>query len=364
MSQKLKLIFSGGGTGGHIFPAVAIAREFQKRNEGVEILFVGALGKMEMEKVPAEGFKIIGLPVEGLLRSFSVKNFKIIFKAIDSYFKAKRIIREFNPTAVIGTGGFASLPITVAATRLGLPVFAWEGNGFAGLTNKLLKKSAKRIFCGFDGMDEQFPYKNWVHSGNPIRQEILEKANKKEAAQHFALNPDKSIVFVTGGSLGARSINEAVQASLKTWTDNGIQIIWQTGKNFQPTQIPDGVWNSAFLKEMHLAYSCADLVISRSGATSVSEIMAVGIPAIFVPSPNVTDDHQTKNALKATQHGGAILIKDNELKEKLTHQVVDLLTRNDELQNMRSQLLKHSKPRATQEIVNQILKDLNHESVL
>lgn len=361
MKKPLKLIFSGGGTGGHIFPAVAIAREFQHRFENVEILFVGALGKMEMEKVPAEGFKIIGLPVEGLVRSLSFKNIKIIFKAITSYLKAKKIIEDFRPDAVIGTGGFASLPITIAATRMMVPVFAWEGNGFAGLTNKLLKKTAKRIFCGFDGMDNQFPYKNWIHSGNPIRQEILLKSDKKTAAAFFGLNPNQPIVFVTGGSLGARSINEAVNSSLEIWSQNNIQVIWQTGKNYQVQQTPTGVWVSPFLKEMHLAYSCADLVISRSGATSVSEIMAVGVPAIFVPSPNVTDDHQTKNAEKATQHGGGILIKDSVIKSTLTNQVVDLLGKSDELFRMKTQLLKHAKPRATEEIVNQIIKDLNRE---
>ena len=361
MSKPLKLIFSGGGTGGHIFPAVAIAREFQNRFSDVEILFVGALGKMEMEKVPSEGFNIVGLPVEGLLRSASVKNIKIVFKAITSYLKAKKIIEDFQPDAVIGTGGFASLPITVAATRLGVPVFAWEGNGFAGLTNKLLKKTAKRIFCGFDGMDSQFPYQNWIHSGNPIRQEILEKTDRNTAVAFFGLDPSKPIVFVTGGSLGSRSINEAVESSINTWKEQGIQVIWQTGKNYTAMNTPDGIWVSAFLKEMHLAYSCAYLVISRSGATSVSEIMAVGVPAIFVPSPNVTDDHQTKNAEKATQYGGGLLIKDSEIKSKLTNQVVDMLKNNDELSRMRTQLLNHAKPRATQEIVDQILKDLNRE---
>ena len=361
MSKPLKLIFSGGGTGGHIFPAVAIAREFQHRFSQVEILFVGALGKMEMEKVPAEGFNIVGLPVEGLIRSTSVKNVKIIFKAISSYLKAKKIIEDFRPDAVIGTGGFASLPITIAATRLGVPVFAWEGNSFAGLTNKLLKKTAKRIFCGFDGMDFQFPYNNWIHSGNPIRQEILEKTDKNSAVEFFGLDATRPIVFVTGGSLGARSINEAVESSIGIWQKEGIQVIWQTGKNYQYTQSSTGIWVSAFLKEMHLAYSCADLVVSRSGATSVSEIMAVGVPAIFVPSPNVTDDHQTKNAEKATQYGGGILIKDTEIKSKLANQVVDMLKNNDELKNMRTQLLNHAKPKATQEIVNQILKDLNRE---
>lgn len=361
MSKPLKLIFSGGGTGGHIFPAVAIAREFQNRFSDVEILFVGALGKMEMEKVPSEGFNIVGLPVEGLLRSASLKNIKIIFKAINSYLKAKKIIEDFRPDAIVGTGGFASLPITVAATRLGVPVFAWEGNGFAGLTNKLLKKTAKRIFCGFDGMDAQFPYHNWIHSGNPIRQEILKKTDRNTAVAFFGLDPSKPIVFVTGGSLGARSINEAVESSINTWKKHGIQVIWQTGKNYTAVNTPEGVWVSPFLKEMHLAYSCADLVISRSGATSVSEIMAVGVPAIFVPSPNVTDDHQTKNAEKATQYGGGLLIKDSEIKSKLTNQVVDMLENNDELSRMRTQLLNHAKPRATQEIVDLILKDLNRE---
>lgn len=353
-------IFTGGGTGGHIFPAIAIANELKKEQPDARILFVGALGKMEMEKVPQAGYEIQGLPVEGLKRSFSLENFKIAFKAIQSYFKARKLLQKFNPKWVVGTGGYASLPVCLAATHMNIPVYAWEGNAFAGLTNKIISKRAKTIFCGFPGMEVQFKYKNWVHSGNPIRTEILQRTERKQACEIFQLNPDQKIIFITGGSLGARSINFAIASLLPFFQENNIQIIWQTGKFYKhPNEPKPGEFIAEFIQRMDLAYSCADLVISRSGALSVSEILATGVPAVFIPSPNVTDDHQTFNARQAEQGQGSILLKESkQLHEELKTAIQNLIFDVEKLRLMRENQLKAARPKATEFIIQTIL---NHE---
>lgn len=352
------IIFTGGGTGGHIFPAVAIANAFKMQNPELHIQFIGALGKMEMQRVPEAGYPIIGLPVRGLIRSITFKNVWVIYNALSSYYKARKILKEFKADIVIGTGGFASLPVCLAAARLGIPLFIWEGNGFAGLTNKLLNKSAKRIYCGFDGMQAHFPLGNWIHSGNPIRQELLEPADTATALSYFGFTEKKPTVLVIGGSLGARSINEAVNFNIERWLDLGFMIIWQTGKSFQTTDKHPFLWSGPFITDMKYAYHLADVVISRSGALSVSEIMACGIPAVFVPSPNVTDDHQTKNAEKALQSGGAIVLKDKTVIEELGSAVIDLMSHPEQLKAMQESLLKAAKPDATTYIVNDILNHL------
>ena len=354
----MNLLFCGGGTGGHIFPAIALANEFNDRYPNCNIQFVGALGKMEMEKVPAAGYSIIGLPLQGLIRKLTLKNIPVFFKAIYSLFKARRIIRKFNTTAVIGTGGFASLPVCFAASQMNIPVFVWEGNGFAGLTNQIMKKRAKRIYCGFDGMDKQFPHGNWIHSGNPIRRELLSPVDPDKCYKFFGLSPEKPIIFITGGSLGAQSINQAIENSLEDLISKGYQIIWQTGKHYQKQNEKEGLWQAAFLNDMRLAYSIAHLVVSRSGALSVSEIMAMGIPAIFVPSPNVTDDHQTKNAEKATVNNGAVLIPDKHLDSELITRVNEILESPERQESMKTALLASAKPEATKHIVDDIIKQL------
>ncbi len=355
-----KYIFTGGGTGGHIFPAVAIANELKKAVPEASILFVGALGKMEMEKVPQAGFEIVGLPVEGLKRSFTIQNFKIAFKALQSYFQARKLLRKNQPKWVVGTGGYASLPVCLAATHMNIPVYAWEGNAFAGLTNKIISKRAKTIFCGFPGMEVQFKFGNWIHSGNPIRTEILQQAERKQACEFFHLNPDQKVLFITGGSLGARSINLAIASLLPYFREHQIQIIWQTGKFYKhPESSQSGEFISEFIQRMDLAYSCADLVISRSGALSVSEILATGVPAIFIPSPNVTDDHQTFNARQAEKGNGSILIKEsNQLEEELKKVIQQLIFNEEKLKSMRENQLKSARPHATEFIVKTIL---NHE---
>jgi UDP-N-acetylglucosamine--N-acetylmuramyl-(pentapeptide) pyrophosphoryl-undecaprenol N-acetylglucosamine transferase len=353
-----KIVFCGGGTGGHIFPAVAIADHFKTRYPEIEIQFIGALNKMEMKRVPEAGYPIIGLPVSGLIRSITIKNILIILNALRSYFKARTILKSFQPNLVIGTGGFASLPVCLAAAHLNIPLFIWEGNGYAGLTNKLLKKHARRIYCGFDDMDLHFPYKNWIHSGNPIREQLLQPIPKNESLHYFGFTEHHPTIFITGGSLGARSINEAVATNVQEWLSKGYQIIWQTGIHFQPSIKHPNLWSHAFLGDMIHAYNLADVVISRSGALSVSEIMACGIPAIFVPSSNVTDDHQTKNAEKACKTGGAILIPDNQLQTELPIQIASLLSDSQRLKTMSERLKLHAKPGATEAIVTDIIYHL------
>ena len=357
-TNKMNLIFSGGGTGGHIFPAVALANQFKSEYPNCNIQFVGALGKMEMERVPNAGFPITGLPIKGMIRKLAFKNLVVLCKAVYSVFKARRILRNFETTAVIGTGGYASLPVCYAASQMGIPVFVWEGNSFAGLTNQIMKKRARRIYCGFDGMDKQFPYGNWIHSGNPIRKELLKPNDKESSYSYFHFSPDKPTIFITGGSLGARAINNAIENSFEQWLKDGYQVIWQTGKSYDKQHNIPSLWQSVFLEDMRLAYSIADVVVSRSGALSVSEIMAMGVPAVFVPSPNVTDDHQTQNARKALETGGAVMLKDSELNEKLASTVKDLLNNPTKREKMRLSLQKASRPEATETIVNDIIANL------
>jgi UDP-N-acetylglucosamine--N-acetylmuramyl-(pentapeptide) pyrophosphoryl-undecaprenol N-acetylglucosamine transferase len=314
---------------------------------------------MEMEKVPLEGYRIIGLPIAGLIRSFSPRNMIVLYKSLKSYFISRKIIKDFKPNAVIGTGGFASLPICYAAGKMNIPVFVWEGNGYAGLTNKIMSKTAKKIFCGFGEMDEYFKYHNWIHSGNPIRKEITVKIDKKTACDFFGFDPLKPILFVTGGSLGARVLNESIEAGIQELEKNNIQVIWQTGNFYKtPKNLGKNIWANPFLRDMNLAYSCADVVVSRSGALSCSEIAAVGVPAILVPSANVTDDHQTKNALHVSKNGGALLLKDKDAKTQLIQMAIELLKNTEKQLQMKKALADTAKPNATITIVEEIEKFL------
>ncbi len=353
--KQYKFIISGGGTGGHIFPAVAIANEIQRVFPACEILFVGANNRMEMEKIPQEGFPIVGLDVAGLKRSLSPSNLIVLWKFIKSYFKARKLVKNFRPDCAIGTGGYASLPVMYAASQLGVKTAIWEGNGFPGLTNKVMSKRADLIFTGFPEMDRFFPADKTVFSGNPIRSGLLKLPNRDESVKHFGLNPHKSVLFVTGGSLGARSINECIQQNINTLNEAGVQLIWQTGKNFQAvTGEAKEIYAAPFIREMDKAFAAADVVISRAGAITISEIAVTGKPVILVPSPNVTEDHQTKNALQLTKRNAAIMVKDNQVLENLVPQALTLL-QNKELQNALSQQLRSiSKPNATMDIVHHI----------
>ena len=339
--RKIRAIISGGGTGGHIFPALSIANKLMELNPETEILFVGAEGRMEMEKVPAAGYKIIGLPIAGLQRNLSLSNLALPFKVLKSVRMAGKLIKEFKPDIAIGVGGYASAPLLWAAGRSGTPTLIQEQNGYAGLTNKILGKKAKSICVAYEGMERFFPADRIVMSGNPIRKEIAPATEdmKKEAYSFYGLDPKKKHIFVVGGSLGSRTLNNAMQK----WIDEGcpggkdIEVIWQCGKFYKAGvdkfmeeakskgKLVDGIIHSDFIQRMDLAYAAADIVISRSGASSVSELCAAEKAVIFVPSPNVAEDHQTHNAMALVRKDAAIMVKDAEAEEKLMKAACELM---------------------------------------
>ncbi|PCJ65703.1 MAG: undecaprenyldiphospho-muramoylpentapeptide beta-N-acetylglucosaminyltransferase [Bacteroidetes bacterium] len=360
MPNKLRVLISGGGTGGHIFPAIAIANEIKAQYPDSEIEFVGAKGKMEMEKVPAAGYKIHGLWISGLQRSLTPKNLSLPFKVISSLWNARKIIKRFEPHFAIGVGGYASGPLNYMASRMGVPVYLQEQNSFPGITNKLLKNAAKKICVAYDDMDRFFPKEKIVLTGNPIRQDILaSKSTRDEALEYFSLKKDKKTVLVVGGSLGARTVNEAIEANLSLLGDEDIQLLWQTGKNYQG-EFGQFAWGTRteFIQRMDLAYKVADVVISRAGAMSVSELSALGKATIFVPSPFVAEDHQTKNANSLVEKNAALLCKDVEAKDKLGKQVVALLKDNAQIEALQSEIIKLGLPRAAESIVKEIVTDL------
>ena len=320
--KKLKVILSGGGTGGHIYPAVATAEALVRRlgTEGVEVLFVGAKDKMEMEKIPALGYNIVGLPVAGLQRRLTLSNLALPFKLVGSMVKARRTLRSFRPDVVVGFGGYASGPVLKAAQKMGIPTLLQEQNSFAGVTNKLLAKRAERICVAYDGMERFFPKDKITLTGNPLRGSFGQAVDHAEALAHFGLRDDKPIVLIVGGSLGSRTLNDAVKAHLERIVAEGkIQLIWQNGKYYDAEMAAfcegkdmTGIWRGAFINRMDYAYEAASLVISRSGACSVSELCLVGKPTLFVPSPNVAEDHQTHNAMALVRVGAAEIVADKD----------------------------------------------------
>ena len=333
MQQSIRVIIAGGGTGGHIFPAVAIAKALKDKPSNIRVLFVGARGRMEMTKVPAAGFHIIGLPVAGLQRRVTWKNLLVPFQLISSMVIARNIIRRYQPNVVIGVGGYASGPVVYAAAILGVPTLIQEQNSYPGLTNRLLAKKAKKICVAYEGMEKYFDKSKIYLTGNPVRQDIISIEGKyDEAMTFFGLSADKPVLLVTGGSLGARTINEAVEKNLELFLDHHVQLIWQTGtayytKALELQSVLDrpGVYVNAFIDRMDLAYAAADLVVSRAGAIAVSELCAVKKPVILIPSPNVTEDHQTKNALALAHKHAAILIKDEDAASRLGTEVPGLI---------------------------------------
>ena len=360
--KKLRVIISGGGTGGHIFPALSIAAKLKEMNPSTEILFVGAEGRMEMEKVPAAGYEIKGLPIAGLKRSLSLSNLAVPFKVLKSVSMAKKILKEFKPDIVIGVGGYASAPLLWAAGRLGIPTLIQEQNGFAGLTNKIVGKKAKCICVAYENMERFFPADRIVLTGNPIRKEIVPctPEMKDEAMKFYGLDPQKKHIFVVGGSLGSRTLNEA----MKKWISEGlpggenVEIIWQCGKYYKK-QIDEfmagvsapGIIHSDFIQRMDLAYAAADIVISRSGASSVSELCAARKAVIFVPSPNVTEDHQTHNAMALVNKYAAMIIKDAEAGEKLMATACRLLDEPERIALLEKNIATLAKTNAAAEIV-------------
>lgn len=359
--KPYRIILSGGGTGGHIFPAIAIANEFKSRYADSDILFVGAEGKMEMTRVPEAGYKIIGLSIAGFKRSLSLSNLLLPFKMMNSYLKAKSIVKSFSPHAVIGTGGYASSPVLMAATQKKIPALIQEQNSYAGITNKQLASRVNKICVAYGGMEKYFPSDKISFTGNPVRKDIS-LADKKRALEFFGLSSGKKTLLVLGGSLGARSINESILAGLEKLTAAGIQIIWQAGKLYleefkQRTQGKNmkDVKLYDFLTQMDLAYAAADVVISRSGALSISELCLVGKPCILVPSPNVAEDHQTKNANALVVEHAALMVKDSE-REVLIDETLKLIYDEARCREFSSNMKKLAKPNATQDIVNEIEK--------
>lgn len=359
-----RVIISGGGTGGHIFPAVAIADELKRQFSDVDILFVGAEGKMEMEKVPQAGYKITGLPIVGLQRKLTLKNFVLPFKIIKSMMLARKTIKSFNPEVVIGVGGYASGPTLKTASMLGIPTLVQEQNSFAGKTNMLLAKKANTLCVAYDGMEKFFPKEKIVLTGNPVRLEVTQIEGKRnEAFQFYGLDNSKPTILVIGGSLGARTLNESLIEGIEKLKQQGIQVLWQCGKLYYDELINrlkekdmTGIHLTQFISRMDLAYALADVIISRAGAISVSELCLIHKPAILVPSPNVAEDHQTHNAMALVNKQAAILVKDIDAKSTLVDEAIKLIN-DKELQLKLSQnITQLGKPNATKDIVNEIIK--------
>lgn len=367
MLKPLKIIVSGGGTGGHIFPAIAIANAIKALRPDTEFLFVGAEGKMEMEKVPAAGFKIEGLWISGFQRKLTLSNLAFPFKVWSSLRKAKKILKTFKPDAVIGTGGFASGPMLQVAAKYGVTTLIQEQNSYAGVTNKILSKKVDRICVAYNGMEKFFPKEKIILTGNPVRQDILSMEGKRDRGlEQFGLDGSKKTILVIGGSLGARTINESISNCLARFAEEDIQLIWQTGKGYFETaknavaKYEDkGIKAFDFIQKMDYAYAVADVVISRAGASSVSELCLVKKPTILIPSPNVAEDHQTKNAMALVTYNAAIIIKDSESKEKLCEQAVSLVKDNDACAKLSESISRLALPDSAIVIANEVLSLIN-----
>ena len=355
-----KVIISGGGTGGHIFPALSIANALKRLDKDIEILFVGAEGKMEMEKVPEAGYKIVGLPVRGLQR-----NLKVLWNLWRSLKKAKRVVQEFKPDVVVGVGGYASGPIGKVAANAGIPLVLQEQNSYAGVTNKLLAKKAAKICVAYEGMERFFPKEKIIFTGNPVRKDLLNAANERaEGIAFYGLDANKKTVLITGGSLGAGSINKAMVRWLEKiagWKN--VQVIWQCGSYYHKEleeqlkgRMPENVKFMPFLKRMDLAYACADLVVARAGAGTISELCLLGKAAVLVPSPNVAEDHQTKNAMALVNKQAAVMVKDAEVVERLGEVMERLLQDDGERKSLSDHILTLAMKNSDEVIAREILK--------
>jgi UDP-N-acetylglucosamine--N-acetylmuramyl-(pentapeptide) pyrophosphoryl-undecaprenol N-acetylglucosamine transferase len=363
MRASVKIIVSGGGTGGHIYPAISIADALKRELPGTEILFVGAKDRMEMEKVPQAGYAIEGLWISGLQRKLTLKNLLFPFKLIHSLWRAFRIVKKFKPDLVVGTGGFASGPTLFVASKLGIKTLIQEQNSYPGITNKLLAKHAKRICVAYDGMERFFPADKTLLTGNPVRQDLFDIDSKRQEAQeYFELDPDKLTLVVLGGSLGARNLNVLIESHLDWLATEQLQVIWQTGRLYEADYAHYGkgklVQTRAFLDRMDLTYAAADLLLSRAGASSISELCLVGKPVIFVPSPNVAEDHQTKNALAVVSNDAALLMKESET-SLFKNMLKDLISDESLREKLGNNIKKLALPDATSSIVEQIKKLLN-----
>jgi UDP-N-acetylglucosamine--N-acetylmuramyl-(pentapeptide) pyrophosphoryl-undecaprenol N-acetylglucosamine transferase len=353
----MKIIISGGGTGGHIFPAISIANALKAKHPDAEILFVGAENRMEMERVPKAGYQIVGLPVAGFDRKNLLKNLSVLWKLNKSMSLARKIIKEFQPDIAIGVGGYASGPVLKAAAQKGIPTLLQEQNSYAGVTNKLLAQKAAKICVAYDGMEQFFPKEKIVLTGNPVRQDlVITDEKRKEAYSHFGLDPNKKTILIVGGSLGARTLNESVLAHLKEIEESGVQVIWQTGKNYVGAKnlSPLPIVQTEFISRMDLVYSVADLIVSRAGAGSISEFCLLGKPVILVPSPNVAEDHQTKNAQALVRKNAAIMIADKDAVQELIPTALKVVQDEVRLKELSENILTLALPDSANKIVDEI----------
>lgn len=358
--DNYRFIISGGGTGGHIYPAIAIANELKRRFPKAEFLFVGAKDRMEMEKVPQAGYKIEGLWITGIQRKLSLRNLLFPFKLISSLIKAGKIVKRVKPHAVIGTGGFASGPLLRVASGRGIPCVLQEQNSYAGITNKLLKNRVQKICVAYDGMERFFPADKIVKTGNPVRADLVRlSVGKNDAVNFFQLSPEKKTVLVLGGSLGARRINSLIWEKLSFFRDLGVQLLWQCGKGYieeYRNHTTETVKVHAYLNDMDKAYAAADIIISRAGAGSVSELCIVGKPTFFIPSPNVAEDHQTKNALSLEKESAAILIREKDLDDEFETRFGAVLNSKEKQKELAQNIKALALPNATEAICDEVEK--------
>ena len=364
MEEELRIIISGGGTGGHIFPAVSIANALKAKRPDARILFVGALGRMEMQRVPAAGYDIVGLPVCGFDRKHLWRNIAVLWKLAKSQLKARHIIKEFRPQVAVGVGGYASGPTLKVAGMMGIPTLIQEQNSYAGVTNKLLAQKAEKICVAYEGMERFFPAGKIIMTGNPVRQDLLDRqTDRSEAVRSFGLDPEKKTILIIGGSLGARTINQCVLSHLDLIRSSGVQFIWQTGKIYiddarrrvaEAGELPM-LHVTDFISRMDLAYSAADLVISRAGAGSISEFCLLRKPVVLVPSPNVAEDHQTKNALALVDKGAALYVKDSEAQEKMLATAIDAVNDAPRLRTLSENIAKLAFYNSADHIADEVL---------
>ncbi|MEM7102584.1 MAG: undecaprenyldiphospho-muramoylpentapeptide beta-N-acetylglucosaminyltransferase [Bacteroidota bacterium] len=356
-----KIIISGGGTGGHVYPAIAIANALKKADKDIDILFVGAKGKLEMEKVPKAGYPIKGLWISGFHRKLTLRNLMFPLKLLVSLFRSIGIVRRFKPDVVVGVGGYASGPLLEIATRKGIPCLVQEQNSYPGITNRLLAKKVDKICVAYEGLERWFPKNKITLTGNPVRADLIKARDKRlEGIKHFGFDPGRKTIFLTGGSLGARSLNNSMSGSLDLLKRDDVQVLWQSGKlyidEFEPkvADLPN-VKITAFVDRMDLAYAMADVVIARSGASTISELCMVGKPSILVPSPNVAEDHQTANAKSLVEKGAAILVADKDAPKEMVSRALKLMNQKEELENLSKNIRELAKPNASDEIAREVL---------
>lgn len=363
-NEILRIIIAGGGTGGHIFPALAIANALKNKKPGIDILFVGAKGKMEMDKIPEAGYKITGLDIAGYNRSSLIKNISLPYKLLQSFLQVRKILKTFKPQAVIGVGGYSTFPVIRLAQTRKIPTFILESNSLPGKSNMMLAKRAKEIFVASGGMEKYFPAKKIMITGNPVRAVFSKKISKEEALSFFGLKPGMKTVFVMGGSLGARSINETIDENIDVFKKNNLQLIWQTGKNFaghaaKAEEERTNIWTNAFINKMEYAYAAADIVVARAGAMTIAEMCVVKKAAVFVPYPYAAENHQVVNAGNLVERNAAFMVLDAEVKTKLIPVLLDLVKNEKLIEELENNISKMSNTNADETIALEILKTLN-----